>query len=222
MANSWKREDGAMVSHTSYQRSTTDTDTISSRIIDDLQSGFTFNGDAAILYFYIDGSDHHSLAIDMLYSSFVYQLSHQIFGVPLALEDHFRYRQPEQITPGAQWLKLYGQLCHQFRKIYIVIDALDECQEFIELDDMAEMLTKLLDNKLGQTNIFVSSRPLEQLHRSLQDMGALRIFMEDDTAQDDMKMVVHGQLSGSSPFKRWPQKLKNSVENTLLTKCGGS
>lgn len=198
------------------------TDTTSSRIIEDLRSECIANGDNAILYFYVDGSDHQPLSIDTFYSSFVYQLALQSHGVPYALDIYLRHRRPDDVTSKTELRRLYLELVEGFCKIYVVIDALDECQEFIELDDMVQVLTDLLDRKMMQTNILASSRQLEQLRRSFQELGALQVSMEDDAAHVDMETALHSQLSCSAPFRRWPQTLRNNVESTLLTKAGGS
>jgi hypothetical protein len=142
--------------------------------------------------------------------------------VPRALDIHLRHWQPDDVTSKKELRRLYQTFVEDFSKIYIVIDALDECQEFIELDDMVQVLTELLDRKMRRTNILASSRPLEQLRRPFQNLGALQISMEDDAAHVDIETAVHSQLSGSAPFRRWPQTLRNSVETTLLSGARGS
>lgn len=161
------------------------TNTTSSRIIEDLQSECIANDDAAILYFYIDGSDHQPLSIDTLYSSFTYQLALQLPGVPYALDKHLGRWHPDDVTSKRRWGELYRDLIEDFSKVYIVIDALDECQDFIELDDIVKVLADLLHQKMRRTNILVSSRPLEQLRRPIQNLNALQVSMEDDAARVD-------------------------------------
>jgi hypothetical protein len=142
--------------------------------------------------------------------------------VPRALDIHLGCSRPDDVRSNTELCRLYQNLVEEFSKIYIVIDALDECQEFIELDHMVRELTKLLDWKMRRTNILASSRPLEQLRRPIQSLGALQISMENDAAHMDMETALHSQLSSSMPFRRWPPTLRESVENTLLTKARGS
>jgi hypothetical protein len=133
-----------------------------------------------------------------------------------------RHWKSNHVTSKGEVREIYRKLVKYFRKIYIVIDALDESQEFIELDDMVQVLTELLDRKMRRTNILASSRPLEQLRRPFQNLDALQISMEDNATHVDIETAVHRRLSDSAPFKRWPQTLKNRVETTLLSRARGS
>lgn len=171
-----------------------------------------------MVYFYIDGSNRQLLSIDTLYKSFVYQVALQLPGLPYELDKKLRYGPIED----REFRRLYKKLLKNFSKIYIVIDGLDECQEFIEFDDMVQVLADLLDPEIQLTNILASSRPLEQLRRSLKNLDALQISSEEDAAHVDIETAVHSQLSGTTPFKRWPQALRNNIESTLLSGARGS
>lgn len=154
------------------------TDGVSSRIIEDLRAESTTDDSVATVYFYVDGSNHQPLSISTFYGSFVRQLALQTPGLPPALENFFEFRHRRNIVSDHELVELYKKSLNDFAKIRIVIDALDECQEFFDLGDMIQMLTELLDQTTLQTNILVSSRQLEQLRRPFHDLGANCISMK--------------------------------------------
>lgn len=217
---SWQREDGALV--IPIANTLDSTDRASSRLIDDIKSECFARDDTALIYFYVDGSDHQPLDVTTLYRTFVRQLVLQIPGVPRGLDVHYRYRRENDLGTSKEWRYRYESLLHNFGKLFIVLDALDECQEFIDLNEMMTILSELLRTRKQRTHLLVSSRDLEQVRQTFTNLEALQLAIGDQAANADMPTAVHGQLFGTSPFKRWPSSLKREVERSLLAKASGS
>lgn len=137
-----QREDGALVTLVAEMLSSIDF--ASSCLIDDLKSEYSAKDDVALVYFYLDGSDYQPLDVATLYRTFVHQLVLQVPGVPRDLNLRSRYRNKDDLDAQKEWRRLYKSLGQSFSRLFIVLDASDECQEFIDLSDMMELLIELL------------------------------------------------------------------------------
>jgi hypothetical protein len=200
------------------------TDYLSSHIIESLGSEFdVISGDAAVLYFYIDGSENRPFSFNALYETLIYQLAHQTTGSLFLFRQRTRHPESDEARSMQELRRSYNHLARNFNKIYIVIDALDESQEVsTDLDDLLVRISSLAEQTTSRTNVLISSRPLEQLRRSGQRSTALQITMKGDEILADMSKLLQSRLKSAAPFRRWPQTLRSSVETTLLSKAGGS
>lgn len=70
----------------------------------------------------------------------------------------------------------------QAGEVFLVIDALDECEEQ-EREVFISFLRRLLALDSCQVKIFLTSRPEDDLHRSFKDLLTYKIDV-DDTVQD--------------------------------------
>ena len=98
-----------------------------------------------------------------------------------------------------------------YSKVFIVVDALDECRE----DDATRaMLLEVLRSLPRQVNLMVTSRNLPSIGRDFEGAKRLHIRAKDD----DMKAYIEGRIALG------PRHLKNSKEaivNKILENAKG-
>lgn len=114
---------------------------------------------AAVAYFYFDFGEQKTQTPLYLVGSIVRQLALQakVFPPPLL---HFftRFKENEAHGSTNELVIILRNICATFKKCYVIIDALDECQK----DYRKEILKILNDLCTGKVQLFVTSRPHSQ------------------------------------------------------------
>ncbi|KAJ7279586.1 hypothetical protein C8J57DRAFT_1221241 [Mycena rebaudengoi] len=94
-----------------------------------------------------------------------------------------------------------GRLRSEFRRTYIVLDALDECRD-TDLQDLVELLSKLRTRTERSLHLLFTSQPREIFTAGFK--GVERIVLEPETTQKDIKHFVSDEVrSGLQRLKHW-------------------
>src|ERR1700722_3577222 len=90
-------------------------------------------------------------------------------------------------------------------KVFIVVDALDECRED---DETRTMLLEVLRSLPRQVNLMVTSRNLLSIGRDFEGAKRLHIRAKDD----DMKIYIEGRIaSGPRHLKNMQEAIMNKI-----------
>lgn len=113
-------------------------------------------------------------------------------------------------------------LIESHEKSYIVLDALDECENREELFDFIAKAIKWKSEKL---NIAMTSRKLkdfEEFFDAELDQRS-RISIENEKVDEDIRSYVHGKLQSDRRFKRWQKqpKVQGEIQSKLMEKSDG-
>lgn len=202
-------------------------DLTSSNVIKDLQHHCEEKDYTGLFYFYIDGSAQSPLTIESLYRSLIAQL---ITGVP-ELSNYVEYIY-ERYGPGGydhdkpiptdKWDMLMSRILMKLDRVYVVLDGLDECEDSIGFEGIAEFINKLLDEDPYKVHAIAFSRNLEQLRSLFSTTTTTTIPVEEEALAFDLKRALHFQLSTHPKFSRWPRSLKQTIEASLLGQAHGS
>jgi hypothetical protein len=84
----------------------------------------------AVAYFYFDFRDEKSQHVNFMLQSIILQLSAQSPNSYSALEREYKSSQGQILPPYNNLLRILNDLLSDFIHIYIVLDALDECNEY--------------------------------------------------------------------------------------------
>src|SRR5713101_1974514 len=162
-----------------------------------------FLGLAAMAYYYFDFWDSKKQDCYGLVSSLVSQLSAESDSCSDVLSKLYSDNSRGMQKPNlgalkkclADMLSLPGQ-----GKIYIIVDALDECPNFpgtpSAREDVLELIEELVDLKLPNVHLCVASRPEMDIRMVLESLASLKISLHDENGQkediiDYIKSVVH-------------------------------
>lgn len=107
-----------------------------------------------------------------------------------------RYQKSPSITDYTGLLRLAVQ---SYRKVLVVIDALDECNE---ADGTRKALISELLKLQPQLNLLVTSRDLPNLQRQLQDAVCLEIQASDE----DIKNYIEERISSSDRLSMYVEQ----------------
>lgn len=171
----------------------------------------------------MDGSEERAVKIDCVYRSFVKQLVHQGAPIPYELSWCLSNESSDQWNSN-QWNQILRKLLLEFDNSYIVLDGLDECEEYLQdgIPGIVEFIKQMAKTTRRKVHLVAFSRSLEQLRNAFEDLNATSLTMDDSSVSLDLQTALRYQFSHQPKFARWPVSLKRTIENSLLTQANGS
>jgi hypothetical protein len=180
-------------------------------------------------YFYIDFKEPEKRHRRGLLSSLVFQLSaesdpcYQILS-RLYSNHAGGNREPSEDALSqclVEMLKVPEQLA-----IYIIIDALDECPNISGMptarEQMLEFLKHLVQLKLPNVHICVSSRFEVDIRNALEPLAPFRISLHEEGGQNaDISSYINATVRSDQRMQRWGESDKKMVIDALSNKAGG-
>lgn len=148
-------------------------------------------------------------------------VKHQAFPEPL--EALFKSCHNGKNQPQMKDLeKLLKTLIESHEKIYLVLDALDECENRHELVGYIE---KAVGRKSAKLNVVMTSRRL-RLFEELFDAGLEewnRLSIQNEKVDEDIRSYIHEKLRSDRRFKRWQNipGVQEEIETALMEKSDG-
>lgn len=103
-------------------------------------------------------------------------------------------------------------------KTYIIIDALDECTDRKEL---LELIQEINGWKISKVQILVTSRREPDIEYALELLLADQICIQSAQTNSDIQLHIQEQLQVDLKLSRWPQKVQEEIEETLMNGAHG-
>ena len=201
----------------------------SSSIIKDVEDRCA-TGLASVAYYYCDYKDIEKQGRRGLLSSLLIQFcARSRRGYDILLNLHATHdnglRQPSDrdlIRCLKDVLALRGQ-----EKVYIIVDALDECPNSSGLlktarDKVLDLLEELVDLNLPDLRICVTSRPEIDIRIVLEPLTSHHISLHDESGQKkDIVEFVRSEVYSDRNMRRWRDEDKTLVIETLSDRADG-
>lgn len=113
--------------------------------------------------------------------------------------------------------------------IYIIVDALDEClntfksqKKKTEREKVMDLLEELVDLKLGNLRICVTSRPEIDILNILEPLTSQLMSLHDENGQkEDILNYIATSVSNDRKTRRWSAEDKQLVIEMLSAKADG-
>ncbi|MCJ1460634.1 hypothetical protein MMC28_011016, partial [Mycoblastus sanguinarius] len=102
-------------------------------------------------------------------------------------------------------------------RIYLVLDALDECTE---KQGVLSIISKV-HKKCSNVNILITSRIEHDIELVLKDLMTSNICIQNAVVDVDIRLHVQSQLVTDPKLKRFPEAAKQNIEATLVSKADG-
>lgn len=111
-------------------------------------------------------------------------------------------------------------------KVYIVVDAPDECPSHSGMPTSREKVLKLLEElaslRLRHVHICVTSRPEVDIQTVLEPLASHCVSLHDEGGQrQDIIDYVQSVVESDPRLKKWREEDKRLVINTLAAKADG-
>ena len=209
-----------------------ETNIFSSTIIEDVNLRRREQQNTAILYHYFDFGNRISSSAESLLRSLIAQLVKQTSRLPKAL-DHLRQKnfidtrygtrmqmQAESVAqPSVLELStILHDSMEEFDHVYVILDALDECDE---REKLFSIIKRLLYSKIGKIHMLVTSRSDADLEERLTPMITAHILIENSLVEPDIRSYIQEQLHDNPRLRRWPHKVQERIEAALMTGAQG-
>jgi NACHT domain len=196
---------------------------LSSIILDDLfqfcQSQYRW----MVAYFYFDFSDSQKQTPEAMARSIITQLVRKCSMIPYSLYALFsQYQQSSQQQSVELYLRVLKDVIHSFPRVYLVLDALDECGSRTELTDL---LTVMAEWKIETLQLLVTSRKVRDIERCLEDVVEEKyiISLQSDMIDSDIQLYIRERLCNDKDLRKWRKdgELQDEIEKMLVRGAHG-
>jgi hypothetical protein len=180
------------------------------------------NSPAGVAYFYFNFQNRAEQQFINLLRSLILQLSCQCQKLPACVEglrQELRYQRGQSSMASSYLIGILKDVRLEFRDVYIVIDALDECEQYEELVEWVEELANAKDSIV---HLFLSSRQTQQFRDLMGPLATAAISVNDSTPANDIQLHIREQLKSDPRMKKWPANLHDEIESTLMANVDGS
>lgn len=191
---------------------------LSSTVLHDVLQHCQADPGKVTAYFFFDFNDAQKQDLDIMVRSLLCQLSQQSIKIPASLDALFSSCERGQRQPSIQALMHALQFMIQdLPQVYIVLDALDECIQRVELMEMFKMMVGW---KAPNLHLLVTSRREPDMENSLDDIidGQNQICLQSAVVDKDIERYVRQRLSDDKSLKKWGKDvaLRQEIESALM------
>jgi len=185
-------------------------------------------GLASLAMFYYDFREKERKDLRGLLSSVLFQLCNQSYSYYAILSTfystyHDGARSPsddELIWYLKDLLKLPGQA-----PVYLIVDALDECPNTSlpsHRDQILVLLKDLVDSKLPNLRICITSRPETDIKSILEPLTFRSVSLHDESGQkEDIEKYIKSIVNTDRRMRKWTSVHKQLVIDVLTERADG-
>ncbi|KAJ7112578.1 hypothetical protein C8R44DRAFT_882341 [Mycena epipterygia] len=162
---------------------------------------------SAVAYFYFDFRNEQTQLVEIMLRSIILQLSAQSPNTYTVLDQQYNLSKGQTLPTYQNLLDILDKLLLELGSTYIVLDALDECNEH----DLLLQLISLLRGWSSKTplHLLFTSQTREMFTASFE--GVEHVSLELETTQEDIASFVTSELESNPNLKHWA---RHTVEIT--------
>ena len=191
---------------------------LSATVIEDVRQFCSTNPDTCYAYYYFDFNDAAKRKPHSMVSSLLGILGFGMESQPQCIRDlHDKHLSQQQEPSFDDIVSALVSVLQGRSKVYILLDALDECSE-------QEKLLKCIctiESTCKNVNIFVSSRREYNITEALVDRVKYDIDMKTAAVDADIELFVRNFLSTDRALGKWPNHIKAEIKDELCRRSGG-
>ena len=174
-------------------------------------------------YFYFDFNDIEKQQHGKMIRSFIVQLSMSFANTPQPLWSLYSDCASGQRQPTTSLLlSTLQQMIGNFNETFFILDALDECNDRLELLENLEKISKL---GLGKLHILGTSRREKDIEEALNPLvgDQEKISIQSAVVNNDIRAYIHSRICTDRGLRRWQKhpKVQQEIEEKLLDKVDG-
>jgi hypothetical protein len=173
--------------------------------------------DVGIAYMYCTYRDRLEQTPIRLLASLLKQLLQERQVIPEDLKNLYEHHVSKKTSPTLEDVsKVLHSEASRYSKVFIVVDALDECAG----DDGTRALLLATLNALQTTNainLMVTSRPILKIERMFQDVIQLEVRASDS----DVGKYIEGQMSRLASCVSRNKSLLETIKSDIIRAVDG-
>ncbi len=173
-----------------------------------------------VLYFYFDFQDHQKQLVHDFMRYIIVQLANQVKQTSKIVEEfHKSHHVRGSIMPTAP--DLIGMIQRMIAispTVYIVIDALDECQD---RKTLLGFLEELRSWNQANLHVLATSRRETDIEDCLRGIATHTTSLEENVVDTDVLTYVEHQLQHDAALSKWPERMRCEIRNVLMDGANG-
>ena len=170
------------------------------------------------IYYYIDSNDIRKQTVSALLRSLIVQLIDEedsLQEIKAARDKHGNGReQPSNAT----LLSLFLSLAGKYEKMYIVVDALDEC---LDAQEMLDFIRKIRDKSPEHLSMILTSQTTWRNAQDLDQLASLDIRITDDVIMPDIQVYILNRIQHNPRMEQLPKPTKDNIITRLAQGAEG-
>jgi len=185
---------------------------LTSIIVEDLTTRFRNEKSVGIAYLYCDFRRQHEQKLEGLIASLLKQLLQKLSSIPDSVRIIYNQHKDKQTRPSVdEILKNLESVITTYSRIYIVVDALDECQLSGRCRPKFLSSVLSLQARTG-ARLFVTSRPIPDIEKEFKSCLSLEILASDE----DIRRYLNGNMSQLPRFIFSKPKLQEEIKTEIV------
>jgi hypothetical protein len=179
------------------------------------------SSNTACTYFFFDSRDAQALlqSYDGLLRSITYQLCVHFDTLPGILVTAYKNCGSGATLPSRDYVQ---QICRfalqHLPEAFIIIDALDECNE---IGWVAAWLQKLLTVGGGRLHVLITSRDKPDITAHFSSIQQQQVIHLDGFTNADIEQYINSELEKSGQLMLWSQEIQTNIRDSLLAGADG-
>lgn len=143
---------------------------------------------AAMLYFYVDGSESLPLDEGVLNRTFLTQLVKQL------PRDKQKFRYEDPVAMAKDPLSYLRMALKEIDRLYVLVDGLDECEDSIGLQGAIEFLVKTMLLAKDKIHVLTTSRTSAYARMEITDVEVTEIVIGECKDNNDLEVLLRSRL----------------------------
>ncbi|PZD28104.1 multiple ankyrin repeat protein single kh domain protein, partial [Pyrenophora tritici-repentis] len=196
---------------------------LSSTIIENLLQHCHDDISIVTAYFYFDFNDTQKQDPELMLRSLLCQLLQRSVIIPKGVDALFSSCENGQRQPLMHTLlEVTQQTVQDFTQVYVVLDALDECTQRLELMDVLETVARW---ELNNLHLLMTSRKERDIESSLENYVKEEdtVCLQRNVVDQDIQRYVQQRLSDNKGLAKWNKDaaIRQEIETALMRGARG-
>jgi hypothetical protein len=192
---------------------------LSSIAIEDIRDTCQKDADAFYAFFYFSFSDKRKQSDSDLLRSLIAQLGWREPGLSMLSQAYENTRQgvlgPDELE------KIVLASIRSFSKVYLLVDALDECPEDNEARQSVLARIERLTQDASNLKIFATSRELDSIRKSMEALAAEPLRVITRAVDADIQVYLSTELSRDRNLCELSPEMRALIESTIASQADG-
>jgi len=186
------------------------------------------SGLASLAMFYYDFREEAKNNLRGLLSSVLFQLCNQSYSYYAIISTFYStYQNGARSPSNNELIRCFKDLLNlqEQAPVYLIVDALDECPKTSlpsHRDQVLGFLDDLVDSKLPNLRLCVTSRPETDIKSILEPLTFCSVSLHDESRQrEDIEDYIKSIVNTDRMMRRWSSVHKQLVIDVLTERADG-
>lgn len=188
---------------------------LTSIVVQELTTNFVSDENVGVAYIYCHFRRQNQQSADDLFANLLKQLADGRRSLPDSVSYLYnKYKDQRERPPLDEILATLQYVAALYSKVFIIVDALDECQTASRKSFLLEIFA--LQAKC-RANIFATSRPIPEVTEIFKGLKSLGIR----ASKEDVERYLEGHIGQLSAFDEWSQRLRDEIKTRISDAVDG-